>query len=97
MSNGETLFSVSQTLYGTQDYWWLIAVINGIYDIYFDIALSNTVIQEIADDELSDGYSASDLLLKYDELTAENDDKRVIKVINPPDIKRVILTILKAK
>ena len=44
----DTLTAISYNLYGSTDYWWVIACLNNIQDINFSIPLTNNQINTIA-------------------------------------------------
>lgn len=44
----DTLTALSYNLYGSTDYWWVIACLNNIQDINFSIPLTSTQINDIA-------------------------------------------------
>lgn len=98
----ETLNSISYDLYGTVDYWWVIALLNNIQDISFDIPLNNEQIETIAND-LATEYTFSNSILtsgSFDltigtiisegitikEISFRNDDKQDYFVIITPII-----------
>lgn len=41
MSDGETLESISYSLYGSVEYYWTILIINTLFDRFYDFPLSN--------------------------------------------------------
>lgn len=48
LTDGETLQDVSNNLYGTIDYWWLLATLNGIDDVHYDIMIKDEILQKLA-------------------------------------------------
>jgi hypothetical protein len=102
--NGESrLDLISQELYGTTDYWWIIALINNIHDIIFDLPLNEELLKQVATDRTLAVYPAltSPGALAYwteqvEELVLENDEKRLINVISQQHIGKIITEILKS-
>ncbi|MDX9694586.1 MAG: hypothetical protein RBT49_02245 [Bacteroidales bacterium] len=50
MSDEQTLHDVSYELYGSINYWWLLAIINGIKDVHFDTSIDDNILQKLAKD-----------------------------------------------
>lgn len=50
MGDFETLATVSKKWYGNQDYWWVIALLNHIYDINHDVPFPDTQAEKISRD-----------------------------------------------
>lgn len=108
ISNIKRLDQISYELYGTTEYWWILAYINGIVDIIFDLPLESEILHQIALEEAKEipEYLEEDGTLnvdgmdyyvdRVDELEAENDLKRTIKVIAPEAITDVIYHINKS-
>ena len=97
------LDQISFELYGSTDYWWLIASINNIQDIIFDLPLSEDYIIESSKrkakkyyDDISTGDGLSKYLEIYDKYIEENDNKRSIKVISPSVLPDIITDIVKS-
>jgi hypothetical protein len=65
LNDNETLYDVSLKLYGTVDYWWLLAIINGVNDLHYDIYMNDNMIQKLAKDTqiLSFSNTISDYLI----------------------------------
>ncbi len=59
----ETLPDLSYKLYASVDFWWVIALINDIYDINFDIPLPTEQIEYIAE-ELASHYHFENSLIQ---------------------------------
>lgn len=97
LKDGESLETVSFDIYDDPAYWWLLAVINDIRDIIFDLPLEAIVLQKIATEESTIG-DVLDLVLfseKYDELEIENDLKRNIKILKPEFLNTILTNIIK--
>jgi len=100
---GETLHSISYKIYGTIDYWWLIAMVNGLNDI-FDVYYSESLFEEraktLANEYLEENPSTTKT---FDELYLEFynklKDEQIyeIYVVNPNYIDVVIDILKKAK
>jgi hypothetical protein len=101
------LDTISYELYKKTDYWWLIARINNIKDIIFDMPLDEEILHLIAKDRtkivfgseviLSENLDAMDYYIEQvQELIIENDEKRTIKVIKPAYIGAVLTAIIKS-
>ncbi len=50
MNEGQTLHDVSYELYDNISYWWLLAIINNIKDIHYDIVFNDEILQKLAKD-----------------------------------------------
>lgn len=94
--------TIAYELYGTTDYWWLIALINNIKDIIFDLPIEEDIIRQITTNKTKDKYGSittSDAINYYNltlsDLIEENDGKRLIRVIDKVYISRIITDILK--
>jgi hypothetical protein len=53
LKENESLESLSFTLYGTVDFWWLLALINEVKDLFYDISLDNKVLKDTAKENIS--------------------------------------------
>lgn len=96
------LDQISFELYGTTDFWWLIAILNNIRDIIFDVPLSSEMIQSIARNKTLEIYNSLDdegamvyYIEKTDELELENDSKRKLVIINQSYVGEVVTELLK--
>jgi hypothetical protein len=98
---------ISYDLYGTTDYWWIIAILNDIIDIIFDLPIQDTYLYKLAREyvkerEITDNKT---YFTRFDKLTTEgfvlyeeeferlqkvNESKRVLKVIKPSEIHKVL-------
>jgi len=58
----ETLPSIANKVYGSPDYWWIIALLNNISDINFDISLPTEQIEFIATELATEKYYANSIL-----------------------------------
>jgi hypothetical protein len=47
INEGQTLFHVADEIYGDSTLWWLIALLNGIQDIIFDLPVDDDVLVKI--------------------------------------------------
>lgn len=93
---------ISHELYGTADYWWIIALLNNIQDIIFDLPVDEALLREIASRKMLEVYNTildsgalSYFNTVFDTLVLENDAKRKILVIDRSYIGRVITEIMK--
>jgi hypothetical protein len=59
----ETLPSIAYNLYGSPEYWWVIALLNNIHDINFDTPLPTEQLEYISL-ELATNYTFSNALLQ---------------------------------
>lgn len=48
IKDGQSLEDIANEVYGDTALWWVIALINNIADVFFDLPLSSTVLQTIA-------------------------------------------------
>lgn len=90
IQDGETPELLSYKFYGTTDYWWTILLFNDIYDPFFDWPLSDESIRTLTLKLISDD---SEYTEKYDELVAENDAKKEIKILKKGAILKIIRTL----
>lgn len=89
---GETLQSIALDLYDTQDYWWVIAVVNGIVDPFYDFPKNQ---QSIFMDVLKVN-SGSYVNVDYEARMAANDAKRQIRVIKNEFVSKFVNDMLAA-
>lgn len=59
----DTLTAISYNLYGSTDYWWVIACLNNIQDINFSIPLTNNQINTIAQENSTNYTFDSSILI----------------------------------
>ena len=99
------LDNISYELYGTTDYWWIIAKINSINDIIFDLPIHEEILQKVAIDRTlaQDDYDTLDdvgaldyYIEQFEEIVEENDAKRQINIIKPIYMGSVITEIVKS-
>lgn len=97
MSDGENLESVSADLYTDSSLWWLLAMLNDITDIIFDIPLDEDALQAIARDLATTGsvLDETEYLVQYDLLMDDNDEKRVIRIVKPEFIQKILTEIVR--
>ena len=97
IKDNENLESISFDIYNDSAYWWLLAIINDIRDIIFDLPLDVITLQKIATSESSpEGVLDLNLFsIAYDILEIENDLKRNIKILKPEFLNTVIGNIIK--
>jgi hypothetical protein len=48
--DNNSLTKISYKLYGTPDYWWILALLNEITDLYYDLPINNKILTNIARD-----------------------------------------------
>jgi hypothetical protein len=103
INNFPRLDNISYDIYGTTDYWWIIAIINDIHDIMFDIPIDEDILHLVATDRAIAVYGTLEAAgaLTYrsaqlEELILENDSKRLIRIINERDIGKIITELLKS-
>lgn len=77
--DGDTPIRIALNLYGNADLFWIIMIINKMYNRFFDFPIPNKVTNKIKRDMLQMGYTVSEI----DEFEEENDNKRIIKVLKP--------------
>lgn len=85
IKDGENLESISFDVFNDSSYWWILAMINDIRDIIFDLPLESSTLQKIASSQSMVGGEL-DLILfseNYDVLETENDLKRNLKILKP--------------
>lgn len=97
------LDNISYELYESTDHWWILAKINSITDIIFDLPVDEELLQNVAMDRTLEIYATIDdvgamtyYLEQFDLLVAENDDKRKINIIKPSYMGLVITQIVKS-
>ena len=79
LSDYETIKDVAYNFYGETSLWWIIALLNNVYDINFDWVLTNEQIENIASEKVIE--LGGDFLTYFDELRTSSDEKRVIKLL----------------
>ncbi len=94
--------TISQELYGSTDYWWVIALINNINDIIFDLPVDDNILRKIAMNKTTDIYDDIETVeaiefysYSLEKLEEDNNDKRLISVINPHQMGEVLTEIIK--
>jgi hypothetical protein len=89
INEGETIDVVSYNIYGSVEYWWILAMFNDIKNIFTDWPLSQQQLITIAKNlyEKERKYSYNTYL---DFLAASNDEKRDIIVPKKDTIKDII-------
>ena len=55
ISDFETIASIAYNFYGSADYWWVISLLNNIYDFNFDVPLPTEQLEYISE-ELAQNY-----------------------------------------
>lgn len=97
LSDDESLETVSFDVYGDPNYWWLLAMINDIRDIIFDLPLNSIILQKIATDQstINDVFEISLFSDNYDALEEENDLKRNIKILKPEYLNDVLTNMVR--
>lgn len=97
------LEDISFELYGTTNYWWLLALVNDIKDFIFDLPIHEEILQSVAAERTVAKYGslvATGAVTYYgtqlDELVLENDEKRLILIISNAYIGKIITEILKS-
>lgn len=79
IKDGDTPIRLALELYGNPDLFWIIMIVNKMYNRFYDFPITNRVTNKIKKDMLQMGYTVSEI----DEFEIENDEKRVIKVLKP--------------
>ena len=57
LNDTETPESVSETIYGTAEYWWVIVLINNIVNPFTDWVMDSDTLLKYASDKYTDPYS----------------------------------------
>lgn len=97
IKDGESLETISFMEYNDPSLWWLLAIINDMRDIIFDMPLDSISLKKIATDQ-STIDNVLDLNLfstNYDILEAENDNKRIIKILKNKYLSDVLINIIR--
>lgn len=94
------LDAISQELYGSTEHWWLLAKLNNINDIIFDLPLSEEVLQRVAEDRTLDplqggfttlddiaGSSSNDITVSAMEYYIEQFEELVVENDNKRQIQ----------
>jgi hypothetical protein len=98
------LDNISYELYNSTEHWWIIAKLNNITDIIFDLPISEDILQKIALDRTLDQESFDSIddpgaldyyIEQFEELVLENDNKRQISVIKPSYMNNILTEIIK--
>lgn len=88
----KSLEEISLEVYNTTEHWWIIALINNITDVIFDIPIDDQIIRDIAADISTTEIEKID---NIELLLNENDDKAVIKILDPSKINEFLTKITK--
>ena len=98
ISDNESLESICFKLYNDTSIWWLIAILNDIRDVIFDMPLNEDSLQNlcrnISVDELGD-LDVDLYATNYDLITTENDEKRTIRVVKSEFIQKILTEIIR--
>jgi hypothetical protein len=97
IADGENLETIAFEIYNDPVLWWLLAIINNITDVVFELPLSSEILQKIARDQstIDDVLDMELFSTNYDILEIENDQKRLIKVLKPQYLKEVIVNLIR--
>jgi hypothetical protein len=97
MKYGESLEDIALTMYNNTQLWWVIALINNIYDPFFDILVDDNVIRENAKDQATiDNALDHDKFIEiYDILSNENETKRNIKILTKEHLNSFLSDVAK--
>lgn len=97
LKDNESLETVSFDVYEDSVFWWLLALINDIRDIIFELPLSSIILQKIATEQsMVEGELDLELFsTNYDILEIENDLKRNIKILKPEYLNQILTSIVK--
>ena len=103
INGNKRLDAISYELYGTTNYWWLLALVNDIKDIIFDLPINEEILQSVASTRTIAQYgtlgevgAVSYYGEQLEELILENDEKRLILTISNVYIGKIIAEILKS-
>lgn len=99
LNEHETLKDIAYDEYGDPELWWVLAIINDIRDIIFDLPLDDDTLQNIARDMATENGSLNTALYveKYNQLQEENDNKRVLKILKSEFINQFLSDVLDSK
>ena len=81
VKQNETPEDVSYKMYGTTDYWWIICMINGVEDVFYDWLMNIEDVRNYSQ-EMKKDYP-NDKRYDLEVLLEENDTKRFIRVLKP--------------
>lgn len=91
VQDGETPESVSYSFYRTTDWWWVICILNDVYNPFYDWPLSQMEMESYAKKLVPDWETNSaDYSAKMEELTDLNYKKAQIKLLKPQYLDEVI-------
>lgn len=89
----ETLPSIANKNYGSVHYWWVIALLNNIYDINYDIPLSSQQIESLAQKMAYEYGFASSLVQSATLSIPAGSTSREISFLNP-ELKPYFVSII---
>ena len=92
MDEFETLANVSQKWYNTGDYWWVIALLNDIFDINFDVPFPATQAERIARDIAKTETFSDCVVESYITILSSGQQEQVITFENPDQKPYTVLT-----
>ncbi len=80
VKDGDTLDTIAYDYYDDINYWWVIALISGIKDIFNDLPLTSKALKSYYDYLLSLGEITASTEA-WEALRLENDNKREIRLL----------------
>jgi len=96
------LDNISYELYGSTEHWWILAKLNNIHDIIFDLPIDEEVLQKVSMDrtliqynDISDSGAMDYYITQFEDLVSENDSKRPINIIKPEYLGTILTEIVK--
>lgn len=84
VKTGESLESIAYNTYDDSRLWWVIALINDIYDPFFEFVIDDDIIREDAKDQATtDDVLDQDKYFEYYEILSDNnEERRNIKILS---------------
>lgn len=99
LKDDETLEDIAYDEYGNPELWWVLAIINDIRDVVFDLSIDEDALQTIAKEmSTTDGVLDTTLYIRnYELLQVENDLKRNLQILKDEFINQFLSDILRAR
>lgn len=98
LKDWESLEDVSLYIYNDPIYWWVIAIMNNIHDVIFDLPIPQDSLSEMAKDlaTIDSVFNQTLFIEIYDELEIENDSKRNIKVLKGEYLNKFLSDVVRS-